>query len=1041
MLEFRGVVSGTMTDPESEPPNQPAKGLPVTLTGSLSTRDSTDENGAFEFDGVPEGAFGLFGYQSTSDRYAFGPSNLFISKLVPEQRNIHLELERTGTLTVKVYLPNDNGGPGELAPLTEVTACQCRESIGEYSYLRGAQGNPVVFPKMLRRRDYALTVVELGGESRTVRTGGSFAANEYAKEQIVVLPSSGTVEVLVVDAAGTAVSDAQVQINGRTMYTPANGIVSISGMPFGWITAQARKGNVAASAGGDLRSRTQPLRLTLNLGSSVSASGSVQAEGLSGAPSARTRVVLTISSALLPTPMRLETLTGADGTYTFTGIPVGGTTLTLLFYGPDDTTIGATRVVSVPDGTTGNVAIPAVRLDGTPPRVLSIDPPSNSTNVSPATSISITFSEPIAASMLTTQWFQLVATDTSAIVNVAFEGSVRPDGTYIVKLTPPAPPAGQTFPLKSNILYRLSIPQGLTDTTGNGMPVAVGSSFTTVNYTEPDIVRVDPSVDAPLFEGATFRVKFNKPVDGQSGFAVLERLDRHHGVAVEEIPVTRYVDPSDPSTLVVAPSGVAIAESSFYRLRIAEVRDTQTPPNVQRETRAFDYTSFDTKKPVVAIVSPADTLVSGVLYSVTATVTEEGGGEASDVAYVDWLDANGVAVARKTTKPYTYSFTAPATTTASTFTLKASAVDLSNNTSATQASHTWDVIANEAPRDVVVTNTPSSIYPGAAVETRVRFSDEGVSASVVLEVRGTNVDGTELRQFIGSQTATRANTSVAFAELVFPWTAPLALKDGTATIIATVTDSVNKSGSGSADLTILADTHAPVFVALTPRAETRYRYGITNQYAIELQVRDDETAVARAIFTVNGATVLNATSGTYDPLTRVTTFRATVNVLPKNADTRIPIVVTATDVRGNTQTDTREVIYERVEDATLPTAAWLTPLDGAALPSNQSNWLTTLRIRASDDQTVTSVRFESSALAAPITLTTPKSGTTDIFEAKAALTMPVDGSSFVIKAIVADGDPALDVELPITIDPVAATPVITGDINISSITADQYACK
>ncbi|HEX7831344.1 MAG TPA: hypothetical protein VF787_16930, partial [Thermoanaerobaculia bacterium] len=245
MLEFRGVVSGTMTDPESEPPNQPAKGLPVTLTGSLSTRDSTDENGAFEFDGVPEGAFGLFGYQSTSDRYAFGPSNLFISKLVPEQRNIHLELERTGTLTVKVYLPNDNGGPGELAPLTEVTACQCRESIGEYSYLRGAQGNPVVFPKMLRRRDYALTVVELGGESRTVRTGGSFAANEYAKEQIVVLPSSGTVEVLVVDAGGAAVSDAQVQINGRTMYTPANGIVSISGMPFGWITAQARKGNVA----------------------------------------------------------------------------------------------------------------------------------------------------------------------------------------------------------------------------------------------------------------------------------------------------------------------------------------------------------------------------------------------------------------------------------------------------------------------------------------------------------------------------------------------------------------------------------------------------------------------------------------------------------------------------------------------------------------------------------------------------------------------------------------------------------------------------
>jgi hypothetical protein len=1040
-LEFRGLVTGTMTDPESEPPNQPVKGAPVTLTGSLATRDSTDENGAFEFDGVPEGAFNLFGYQSTSDRYAFGPAGLFISKLVPEQRNVRLELERTGTLTVKVYLPNDSGGPGELAPLAEVTACQCRESLGEYSYLRGAQGNPVVFSKMLRRMGYTLTVVELGGEARTIKAGGAFGANEYAKEHIVVLPSSGSVEVTVVDAAGTPVADAQVRINDRTMYTPASGIVSISGMPFGWITAQAQKGNVAASAGGDLRSRTQPLRLTLNLGSSISATGSVEAEAGNGAPSARTRVVLNVTSRLLPAPLRLETLTAGDGSYTFTGIPVGGTTLVFTFYGSDDTTIGATRTISVPDGSTGTITIPSVRLDATPPRVLSIDPPSNSTNVSPSTSITITFSEPIAASYLNTQWFQLVANDNSALVNVAFDASVRPDGTYIVRLTPPPPPAGQTFPLKSNVLYRFAIPQGLADTTGNTMAAAVGSSFTTVNYTEPDIVRVDPSVDAPLFEGATFRVKFNKPIDAQSGFALLERLDRHHGVAVEEIPVSRYVDPADPSTLVVAPAGVAIAESSFYRLRIAEVRDTQSPANAMREQRSYDWVSFDTKKPVVAIVSPADPLVSGVLYTVTADVTNDDGSEASDVAYVDWLDANGVAIGRGTPKPYAYSFTAPSTATATTFTLKASATDFSNNTSAAQAVKTWTVIPNEAPRVTAITNTPASVYAGGAVETRVRFTDEGVAASIALELRGTNLDGSELRQIVGSQSVTRASTAVDFDEQLFRWTAPLTIKDGTASVVAVVTDSANRSGNASADLTILADANAPVFLALEPKAETRYRYGTTNQYTIELKVRDDETAVARATFTVNGTTVLDSTSGTYDAATRVTMFRATVSVLPRNADTRIPIVVTATDVRGNTRSETRDVIYERVDDERVPAAAWLTPLDGAALPSNQSGWLTTLRIRATDDQRVTSVRFESSALAAPITLTDPKSGTTDIFEAKAALAMPVDGSPFILKAIVADGDPAHDVELPITIDPVTVAPVITADINISSITADQYANK
>lgn len=1040
-LEFRGLVTGTMTDPESEPPNLPVKGAPVTLTGSLATRDSTDENGAFEFDGVPEGNFSLFGYQSSSDRYAFGPAGLFISKLVPEQRNIHLELERTGTLTVKVYLPDDSGGPGELAPLAEVTACQCRESIGEYSYLRGAQGNPLVFSKMLRRMGYTLTVAELGGEARTVRVGGAFGPNEYTKEQIVVLPTSGSVEVTVVDAAGAPVADAQVRINDRTMYTPANGVVSISGMPFGWITAQAQKGNVAASGGGDLHSRTQPLRLTLNLGSSVSVTGSVEAEGGNGAPSARTRVVVNVTSRLLATPQRLETLTGSDGSYTFTGIPVGGTALSFLFYGPDDTTIGATRNVTVPDGSTGTIAIPAVRLDATPPRVLSIDPPSNSTNVSPSTSITITFSEPIAPSFLNTQWFQLVATDNSALVNVGFDASVRPDGTYIVRLTPPAAPAGQTFPLKSNVLYRFAIPQGLADTTGNTMAAAVGSSFTTVNYTEPDVVRIDPSTDGPLFEGATFRVKFNKPIDGNSGFAVLERLDRHHGIAVEELPVSRYVDPADPSTLVVAPAGVAIAESSFYRLRLVEIRDTQTPSNAMREQRTYDWVSFDTKKPVVTIVSPADQLVSGVLYTVTANVTDDGGAEASDVAYVDWLDANGVAIGRGTPKPYAYSFTAPSTSTSTTFTLKASATDFSNNTSAVQAVKTWNVLPNEAPRVTAITNTPASIYAGGSVETHVQFTDEGVAASVVLELRGTNTDGSELRQVVGSRNVTRVSTSTEFAEQLFTWNVPLTIRDGSASVVAIVTDSANKSGNASAELTIVADANPPIFLSLTPRAETRYRYGVTNQFTIELQVRDDETAVARATFAVNGTTVLDATSGTYDAVTRVTTFRATVNVLPRNADTRIPIVVTAIDARGNVQSETRDVIYERVEDARVPNAAWLTPLDGAVLPSNQTNWLTTLRIRATDDQRVTSVRFESSALASPITLTDPKSGTSDVFETKAALTMPADGLSFVIKAIVADGDPTHDVELPITIDPVVAAPVINSDINISSITADQYANK
>ncbi|HEY6211812.1 MAG TPA: Ig-like domain-containing protein, partial [Vicinamibacterales bacterium] len=1053
-LEFRGLVSGTLTDPESEPsPDAAVKGTPVYLQSpSSSQAASTDILGAFEFLGVPEGGFNLTAFEIGTNRRAVGPSNLFISRLVPEQKNIHLELERTGTLTVKTYLPNDTGGAGELAPLTEVTVWQGNLQYGSPVYYRGQQGNPVTFRKLLRGYDYGIEVRELGGEGRVVRSGGRFGSNVFAQEQSLVLPTSGTVEVRVVDAAGQPVSDARVDLfasfGTRTLYTPASGIVTLPGVPFGWVTAQASKGNVTASGGGSLASRSQTLVIPLNLGTNATVEGGVDAELGFGQPSVNTRVLMTVSTHLLQAPLRLETLTDATGAYRFTGIPVGGTSLALTFYGPDDTTIGATRSVAVADGTTGVIAVPRVKIDATPPRVLSIDPPANGTSVSPSTVVTITFSEQIASAYLNRNWFTLLATDDGSFVNSTIEPTVRPDGTFIVKIVPPPPPAGQKFPLKSNVLYRLAIPAGIRDTTGNAMPVSVGSSFTTVNYTEPAVVRVDPAEDLPIAANTTFRIKFNKPIDITSfdaggGVLTLERLDAYKGNAIASVPIAKYLDPLDVSTLVVAPQGVAIAESSFYRLTVSGARDTQTPPNVQKDPRVAEYASFDTRKPVAKIVSPlaeGESLVSELLYTATVSVKDEvTNAESNDVAYVDWLDAAGVAIARVKTKPYSYSFVAPSTATGTTFTLKASAVDLSGNVSPSPDTFTWNVAPNLAPRDIVVTNTPSAAYPTHAVQTRVRLKDEGLTVNVALELRGTKTDGTEYRQVLGSTNLGRASTSVEFGEAVFNYTLADTLKDGTATAVVTATDSVNKTATAEAPLTILADTTKPEIVSFTPKAETHYQFNQT--YTIQLQAKDAETGIARAAISVNGVEVLSSTSGSHDAGTGITTFTKSILVPPKNADTRVAIVVTAFDRRNNSISETHEVIYDRRDDSTLPKAAWLTPLDGAALPANQPSWLATLRVRATDDSKVTSVRFESSALASPITLENPKSGTTDIFEATTALAIPAGNAPFVIKAIVADGDPAHDVELPITIDPVDVAPPVTADINISSITADQYVNK
>jgi Bacterial Ig-like domain/Carboxypeptidase regulatory-like domain len=1030
-LELRGTVTGSVSDPESEPaPDAPVKGAPVTLDSrAISTRTSTGSDGRFEFLGVPEGNFQLTAFDLDSGRIGIGPPGLFINSLITEQKDIRIALERYASLNVKAYLPNDTGGQGQLAPLVDVALVLKYHRHGSVFAARGAQGaGEVTFPKLISRYWYEVTVRELGGESRVARASGGFETP--AKSIAVTFPSSGSVEVKVVDAAGQPVADALVNINDRRLYTPASGIVTVTGVPFGWISVTASKGSVSASSGAHLGNRVEPLRFTLDLGSRIAVAGRVDAEQGIGVPSPGTRVLLNVTSSLLSGGMRLETMTDANGHYTFHGIPVGNTLVDLKFYGPDDTTIGATHAQAIPNGTTGTVAIPAKKLDATPPRVLTIDPSVNATSVAPNAIVTVTFSEPVAASFLNTNWFQLVATDDSSIVNVAFQPSVRPDGTYVVKLIPPAPPAGQTFPLKSNVLYRLALPQGIQDTTGNAMRAAVGSNFTTVDYAEPAVVRVEPVETAPIPANATFRVKFNKPVDvtsfdeGGGGVLRLEKLDAYRGNVVSIVPSTRQLDPADPTTVLLAPAGVAIAESSFYRLTIANARDTQTPPNVQKDVRLVEYFSFDTKKPVVRIVAPAagTKLVQGVLYTASVELDD------TDIAAVDFFDAGDNLLKRVRTAPFAYSFVASGTS----MTLKASATDLSGNTSASLAEAMWEVMPNNAPANVVVTNTPASAYPAGTVATSVSFEDEGVSVTVALELRGTrHSDNTAFTQLLGSKNVTRPFSTT------FNYALPLDVK--AAEIVATVTDSVNKSGTASAPLAILADTTAPVIVSLLPKAESRFRFNET--YTVELRARDAETGLKNATITVGGVTL----TGLVETFAAgIRTYRKDIVVPPRNADTRVTISATVTDHRDNSATSSADVVYERVDDATLPRAAWITPLDGAALPAGQAGWLTTLRVEASDDTKVTAVRFESPALAAPVTVTTPKAGTTDVFETKAALAMTA-GTPFVVKAIVSDGDPAHDVELPITLDPVAlsadAPAVVSANLSITSSNVELYRNK
>src|SRR5204863_7739311 len=141
------------------------------------------------------------------------------------------------------------------------------------------------------------------------------------------------------------------------------------------------------------------------------------------------------------------------------------------------------------------------------------------------------------------------------------------------------------------------------------------------------------------------------------------------------------------------------------------------------EAQAYNYFSFDRVRPVVTIVSPLPAgtpLVSNVSYTPTVTIVDEGTSPpvaSKDIQYVDWFVSDGVnpdQSVRVFTKPWGYTFFAPAVTSPGHYTLKASATDLSNNSSDV-ASFTWDVVPNNPPTNVVVINSPSSVYLGGHV--------------------------------------------------------------------------------------------------------------------------------------------------------------------------------------------------------------------------------------------------------------------------------------------------------------------------------------
>ncbi|HKO01490.1 MAG TPA: carboxypeptidase regulatory-like domain-containing protein, partial [Thermoanaerobaculia bacterium] len=584
-LTFIGTLRGTIVDADNDPPT-PVSGAAVFLRGGgLDARASTDANGSYFFNAVPEGRFSIEAIDLASGRSVQTAEIYELSALVQNLNAGALPIERSGTVNLTVSLPNDAGLAGEIAPLVDATVVQW----GGYSRSQQGRGQ-MTFNKLFSTRGFNVEVRELGGLQRTLSVVNShFPAGAHDANVSLVFSTTGAVEVTVLGESNQPARGVLLDVSdgNRTfrVYTNDSGFARVDGLPLSNIFVRATSGNISASDGGTIVSHATPLRLTLHLGNRIDVVGRVFAEDGVNVPSIGTNVLADVSSPLFQFgTVRMQTRTDANGVYRFGAIPVSNTSITLTFVGPDEVTPGD-RISSfpIPNGQTGELRMRDAKLDATPPRVLSIDPPDNANSVSPTASVVIAFSEDLAD--VSASSFSLIATDTNQSTSFAMTTS-KVNGIFRVTLTPGAK-------LRSNVVYRVNVATTVHDAAGNLMKSQVGSSFTTVDYTEPRVISVTPSTIAPIPDGATFRLKFNKPIDATAfapnggGLLKLERLKSYKGELLQSLAFTFALDAADASTLVVAPIGTAIEPSSYYRITVNGARDTQPVPAVQTIAQLF----------------------------------------------------------------------------------------------------------------------------------------------------------------------------------------------------------------------------------------------------------------------------------------------------------------------------------------------------------------------------------------------------------------------------------------------------------------------
>src|SRR5437870_7704307 len=367
----------------------------------------------------------------------------------------------------------------------------------------------------------------------------------------------------------------------------------------------------------------------------------------------------------------------------------------------------ATIAATVADPTGATLAAPVIWsfTTDTAPTVTVQAPPNGAINVPVTTTVSATFSKPMAAASITTATFTLTAAGAAAPVPATV--TLNAAGT-VATLTP-------TTPLVAGTVYTATVAATVTDTIGTPLGTASTWSFTT-NAAPTVIAQAPPNgaINVPL--NTTVSATFSKPMNAATITTATSTL--RSAAPAANVPATVAINAAG-TIATLTPTSPLVAGTVYTATVAATVTDTIATPlgtaSVWSFTTDVAPTVTAQAPPNGATGVPLNTTVSATFSKpmnapsiIPTTFTLRAAGAMANVPATVTLDATGTIATLTPTTPL-------ATGTVYTATVAGTVTDAVGNALGTNV--VWNFTTDTPP--TVIARSPAPGATGVPLITNV----------------------------------------------------------------------------------------------------------------------------------------------------------------------------------------------------------------------------------------------------------------------------------------------------------------------------------